>query len=164
MALAERGEAGLADMLEHQTHMGHVLREALKASGWRIVNSTPLPVVCFTRDGLVPTALLAALRERQIAWMSEAKLGGVPVIRACITSFRTTERDIEWVVSEMNSLASDLTFGNTERPEPIAARNRVLRDGRNNETGDDRNSWRLQRRTDDEGCGRADLPDSRLCI
>jgi len=52
--------------------------------------------------------LLAALRERQIAWMSEAQLGGVPVIRACITSFKTTERDIEWVVGEMNRLVSDL--------------------------------------------------------
>jgi hypothetical protein len=40
--------------------------------------------------------------------MSEAQLGGVPVIRACITSFKTTERDIEWVVGEMNRLASDL--------------------------------------------------------
>ena len=121
MSLAERGETGLAGMLEHQTRLGHVLREALRASGWHIVNSTPLPVVCFTRDGLVPTALLAALRERQIAWMSEAKLGGVSAIRACITSFRTTERDIEWVVGEMNSLASDLTFGKTEFPEPVTA-------------------------------------------
>jgi hypothetical protein len=56
----------------------------------------------------MPGELLAALRERQIAWMSEAQLGGVPVIRACITSFKTTERDIEWVVGEMNRLASDL--------------------------------------------------------
>ena len=64
--------------------------------------------MCFTRDGLVPGALLAALRERQIAWMSEAQLDGVPVVRACITSFRTTEQDIEWVVSEMNSLVSEL--------------------------------------------------------
>ena len=39
-------------MLEHQTRMGEVLRESLEAAGWRIVNSTPLPVVCFTRDGL----------------------------------------------------------------------------------------------------------------
>lgn len=113
MSLAERGEAGMADMLEHQTRMGDVLREALKASGWRIVNSTPLPVVCFTRDGLVPTALLATLRERQIAWMSEAELAGIPVIRACITSFRTTEQDVEWVVREMNCLASDLALGKT---------------------------------------------------
>jgi glutamate/tyrosine decarboxylase-like PLP-dependent enzyme len=121
MSLAERGETGLAGMLEHQTHMGHVLRDALKASGWRIVNSTPLPVVCFTREGLDHTAFLAALREHQIAWMSEAKLDGVSVIRACITSFRTTERDIEWVVSEMNTLASDMTFEKSECPEPMAA-------------------------------------------
>jgi glutamate/tyrosine decarboxylase-like PLP-dependent enzyme len=113
MSLAERGEAGYAGMIEHQTRMGQVLRELLIASGWRVVNSTPLPVVCFTRDGLAPTALLAALRERQIAWMSEAQLGGVPVVRACITSFKTTEQDIEWVVGEMNGLASDLTWGKT---------------------------------------------------
>jgi glutamate/tyrosine decarboxylase-like PLP-dependent enzyme len=108
MALAQHGEAGYAEMIEHQTHVGQVLRESLVASGWRIVNSTPLPLVCFTRDGLVPSELLAALRERQIAWMSEAQLGGVPVIRACITSFRTTKADIEWVVGEMNSIVHRL--------------------------------------------------------
>jgi glutamate/tyrosine decarboxylase-like PLP-dependent enzyme len=108
MALAEQSEAGYAAMLEHQARMGRVLRESLAASGWRIMNSTPFPVVCFTRDGLVPGVLLAALREQQIAWMSEAQLGGVPVVRACITSFKTTEQDIAWVVSEMNSLVSDL--------------------------------------------------------
>jgi glutamate/tyrosine decarboxylase-like PLP-dependent enzyme len=113
MTLAQRGEAGYAGMIEHQTHMGQVLREKLAVTGWRIVNSTPLPVVCFTREGLVPTALLASLRERQIAWMSEAQIGGVPVIRACITSFRTTEKDIEWVVAAMNSLASDSALGKT---------------------------------------------------
>jgi len=40
--------------------------------------------------------------------MSEAQLGGVAVMRACITSFKTTEQDIKWVVGEMNSLVSDL--------------------------------------------------------
>jgi len=107
MALAQYGEAGYAGMIEHQARIGQVLRESLVATGWRIVNYTPLPLVCFTRDGLVPSELLAALRERQIAWMSEAQLGGIPVMRACITSFRTTEKDIEWVVGEMNSLVSD---------------------------------------------------------
>jgi glutamate/tyrosine decarboxylase-like PLP-dependent enzyme len=106
MALAERGETGYAEMIDHQTRMGDVLREALVASGWRIVNSTPLPLVCFTRDGLAPGRLLAAMRERQTAWMSEAVVGGVPVMRACITSFRTTERDVEWVVKEMNHLVT----------------------------------------------------------
>jgi len=108
MALAEKGEAGYAAMLEHQVRMGDAMREMLGASDWRIVNSTPLPVISFTRDGLVTPQLLAQLRERQIAWMSDAELGGVPVMRACITSYRTTEENIAWVVSEMNKLVCDL--------------------------------------------------------
>jgi hypothetical protein len=64
-----------------------------------------LPLVCFTRDGLITANFLAALYERQIAWMSEVRLGdGAPVLRACITSFRTTDSDIEWVVREMSRL------------------------------------------------------------
>jgi glutamate/tyrosine decarboxylase-like PLP-dependent enzyme len=104
LALAHHGEAGYVEMIEHQTRMGDVLREALRSSGWRIVNSTPLPLVCFARDGVVPATFLAALHKRQIAWMSEARLGGIPVVRACITSFKTTERHIHWVVDEMNRL------------------------------------------------------------
>ena len=107
MALAEQGEAGYAEMIDHQARMGRLLRESLQDTGWRIVNSTPLPLVCFTRDGLVPSILLAALRENQVAWMSEAVLDGVSVVRACITSFRTTEQDIHCVVGQMNRLFSD---------------------------------------------------------
>jgi glutamate/tyrosine decarboxylase-like PLP-dependent enzyme len=104
LALAHQGESGYVEMIEHQARMGNVLRESLKGSGWRIVNSTPLPVVCFTRDGLAPARFVAALQQRQIAWMSEVQLGGRPVVRACITSFRTTESDINNVVGEMNRL------------------------------------------------------------
>ena len=106
MALAQNGESGYSEMLEHQTRMGHVLRQALQASGWRIVNATPLPLVCFTRPGLVPAEFLAALHQRQIAWMSEARVGDMAVIRACITSYRTTEEDIHWVVNEMKQLVA----------------------------------------------------------
>ena len=105
LALAHHGESGYVEMIEHQARMGDVLRESLTRSGWRVVNTTPLPLVCFTRDGLVTAKFLAALYARQIAWMSEVRLGdGAPVVRACITSFRTTESDIEWVVREMGRL------------------------------------------------------------
>jgi len=104
-SLAQHGESGYVEMIEHQARMGDVLRESIKRSGWRVVNTTPLPLVCFTRDGLDTAKFLAALYQRQIAWMSEVRLGaGAPVLRACITSFRTTEADIEWVVREMGSL------------------------------------------------------------
>ncbi len=105
LALAERGESGYAEMIERQAHLGDVLRASLIHAGWRIVNRTPLPLVCFTRDGLVTANFLASLYARQIAWMSEVRLGAdAPVLRACITSFRTTESDIERVVREMSEL------------------------------------------------------------
>ena len=105
LALAEHGESGYVEMIEHQARMGDVLRASLTRAGWRVVNTTPLPLVCFTRDGLVTAKFLAALLERQVAWMSEVRLGGAPVVRACITSFRTTESDIEWVVREIGRLS-----------------------------------------------------------
>jgi glutamate/tyrosine decarboxylase-like PLP-dependent enzyme len=107
LALAQQGESGYVEKIEHQTRMGDVLRESLKRAGWNVVNTTPLPLVCFAREGLVTGQFLKALYERQIAWMSEVRLGdGGPVIRACITSFRTTESDIEWVVREMTGLVT----------------------------------------------------------
>lgn len=106
MALAHHGESGYIEMIEHQARMGDVLRKSLTRTGWHIVNTTPLPVVCFTREGLVPAKFLEALYERQIAWMSEVRLGdSTPVLRACITSFRTTEADIEWVTDEISRIA-----------------------------------------------------------
>ncbi len=104
LALANLGESGYAAMIDHQAHLGNVLRQALMESGWKIVNETPLPLVCFTREHLDPTAFLAALKQRQIAWMSEARIDGVPVLRACITNFRTTEADIHQIVDEISGI------------------------------------------------------------
>ena len=75
-------------------------------TGWTVVNTTPLPLVCFTRDNLDVPKFLSALYARQIAWMSEVRLGGgAPVLRACVTSCRTTEADVEFVVREIGRLA-----------------------------------------------------------
>jgi aromatic-L-amino-acid decarboxylase len=104
LTLAQQGQTGQAAMIDHQTRMGNLLRDELIGSGWRIVNETPLPLICFTRDGLDVPKFLASLRESQIAWMAEAQLFGQRVVRACITSFKTTESDIRWVVNEMNCL------------------------------------------------------------
>src|SRR5215471_4211459 len=103
LALANLGEPGYAALIEYQARLGNVLRQALTASGWQLVNETPLPLVCFTRENLAPAAFLAALHRRQIAWMSEARIGA-PVLRACITNFRTTEADIHQIVEDMNQL------------------------------------------------------------
>ena len=107
MSLAERGEAGQAAMIEHQAQLGNVLRESLTASGWRIVNQTPLPVICFIRDGLDVPAFLADLKKEQVAWMSSVTIHGSSAVRACITSFKTTEIEVRDVVRAITRLASN---------------------------------------------------------
>ena len=92
-------------MIEHQARMGDLLRESLARAGWTIVNRTPLPLVCFTRDGLDAGRFLADLYERQIAWMSEVRLGDELAGRARVRdefphAARTTSSD---VVREMSS-------------------------------------------------------------
>ena len=106
LSLAECGEAGYVERIEHQTRMGGLLRRRLAGDGWRIVNATPLPLVCVARDGLVTSRFLKALYRQQIAWMSEVKLrDGSPAIRACLTSYRTQASDVEDVASEMTRVA-----------------------------------------------------------
>jgi aromatic-L-amino-acid decarboxylase len=108
LSLAEHGESGYVEMIEHQARMGDLLRTSLERAGWRVVNRTPLPLVCFTRPGLDASRFLADLYAQQIAWMSEVRFGEAsPVVRACVTSFRTTESDIEWVVREMSRLVGN---------------------------------------------------------
>jgi fatty-acyl-CoA synthase len=104
LTLAHYGEGGYAAMLEHQARMGDLLRELLAREGWRIVNTTPLPLVCFTRDGIEVSKFLLAMHERQIAWMSEVRFGPLSAIRACITSFHTNESHIRQIVREMGEL------------------------------------------------------------
>jgi aromatic-L-amino-acid/L-tryptophan decarboxylase len=95
LALAERGERGYAAMIERQAHLGDVLREALRRTGWRIVNRTPLPLVCFTRDGLDTAAFLAPCTGarspgcRKSAWPA-ARRSCAPVSRATGRRRRTS--------------------------------------------------------------------------
>lgn len=108
LSLAQQGEQGQAETIERQTQLGDLLRNELRESGWNVVNSTPFPLVCFTRRGIDTGKFLACMRERQVAWMSEAIVHGQSVVRACITSFRTTEEDVRDVIAEMNRIASEI--------------------------------------------------------
>ena len=102
MALAAIGRDGYAAQIEHDCRLGERLRARLRDDGWRIVNDTPLPLVCFvpaSDDGDAAGAELAAIARHVVAsgtaWISVAELAGRPALRACITSYRTTERDVD---------------------------------------------------------------------
>jgi aromatic-L-amino-acid/L-tryptophan decarboxylase len=99
MSLAALGRRGYAAQIEHDCGLGERLRARLREDGWRIVNETSLPLVCFVPDEDFSSERLAAIaRELEtsgVAWVSVAQLGAQRALRACITSHRTTEEDID---------------------------------------------------------------------
>ncbi|MCP2339342.1 pyridoxal phosphate-dependent decarboxylase family protein [Actinomadura rupiterrae] len=101
LTLATAGRTGYADLIEHQTALGDVLRNRLDEAGWTIVAPSPLPVVCFTRPDATADDL-EAVADRVVrsgrAWISTTRLAGRPALRACITNFATTETEIEALV------------------------------------------------------------------
>lgn len=107
MTIAELGHDGLAARIEHHTSMGDLLRRELSASGWRLVNDSPLAIVCFTHPEIEPgTTTTTAVVERVVrggrAWISEVRLSGPQLaLRACITSHRTRPEDIRILVDEL---------------------------------------------------------------
>ncbi len=110
LSLAELGLDGYRELIEHQAAMGERLRELLAEAGWRVVNDTRLPLVCFTHPELEAGrksrigALVAAVQRRDRVWISKVVLtGGRPVARACITSFRTDEDDLRVLVDEVET-------------------------------------------------------------
>jgi glutamate/tyrosine decarboxylase-like PLP-dependent enzyme/glutathione synthase/RimK-type ligase-like ATP-grasp enzyme len=100
LSLAELGLDGWGRLIEHQAEMGTWLRRRLRQAGYRVVNDTPLPLVCFTHpDGLEAVEVARRVVESGQAWISPVSLGGGPlVLRACITSFRTEQADLEALV------------------------------------------------------------------
>ena len=67
-----------------------------------VANRTPLPVVCFHRQGVDLVALLARVHQGRKVWLSSLALpGGPTVLRACITSYQSTEADVEVLLAAL---------------------------------------------------------------
>jgi hypothetical protein len=89
------------------------LRTRLRTAGWIVVNETALPLVCATHDdiraGRCTTAgIVQSVQARGHVWISDVVLGGHErVLRACITSFRTVEEDLDVLVNELEHARTD---------------------------------------------------------
>ena len=104
MTLAELGAEGLAKQIEHHAEIAEVLRKRLIDTGWTIVSDSPLAIVCFTRDDVDIHAVCADVVRRGKAWISPlVREGRVPALRACVTNYETSERDVEALIESLES-------------------------------------------------------------
>ncbi len=112
LSLAVAGWEGYAAAFRHQAAMGNLLRRELEASDWQITNRTKLPVVCFVDrrnhvEGKSRAFIEAVAREvvsSGEAWISVTRVqDDMPVLRACITSYRATSEDILALVRALDA-------------------------------------------------------------
>jgi aromatic-L-amino-acid/L-tryptophan decarboxylase len=115
MSLAAAGRGGYAAQIEHDCYLGDRLRTRLRRDRWRIVNDTPLPVVCFlpgtpenSANGTL-TQIARNVEASGAAWISVADLPSGPALRACITSHRSTEEDVDAVCAALAAAADHRT-------------------------------------------------------
>jgi glutamate/tyrosine decarboxylase-like PLP-dependent enzyme len=102
LSLAVAGWDGYRDAIRHMTEMGNLLRSELRANGWEVVNDTPLPLVCFRRDGVDLDAVAREVVASGKAWISTTRLGRTEaVLRACITNFETGPEHIRTLVAAL---------------------------------------------------------------
>ena len=105
LALAAAGWEGLAAHVERAVAVIDRVKERLAASGWRIVNDSPLAVL-----NAVPPAELGDVRAlvRRVvisgrAWVAPATLEGQDVVRICATNGETTIEDVDALVQALNA-------------------------------------------------------------
>jgi glutamate/tyrosine decarboxylase-like PLP-dependent enzyme len=110
MSLAESGEENFRQLLDYQTGLGNYMRNQLLSRGWKVINPTPLPVICFTHPAIeggeasVSNMLQQIYAEGRL-WISAISIGNQQkVFRACITNYHTCEKDIDFIVEELEKL------------------------------------------------------------
>jgi glutamate/tyrosine decarboxylase-like PLP-dependent enzyme len=105
MALAVLGWDGYQAHIDQARGLANRLVALLGANGWRVVNDSPLAVVCFVDAKVAADPLLVA--ERVVAdgraWISAARFEGRPVLRACITSHFTRPEHLEALVAALET-------------------------------------------------------------
>ncbi len=106
LTLAIAGRQSYAESINHQFLMAESLASLLQQSGWQVINEASLGIVCFTHPGVDAGRNNAArmVMYEQIsnkvtatgdAWISTTRLAGRPVLRACITNYRTRLKDVQ---------------------------------------------------------------------
>jgi aromatic-L-amino-acid decarboxylase len=107
------GWKGYSETIWHQIEMGELLRKKLVENNWLIMNSTPLPLVCFTDEKhMDDPSFTKDICEKVIrsgeAWLSLYPVNGTSTLRACITNYNTSPEDIKALVSLVGRIRDEV--------------------------------------------------------
>ncbi len=105
LSLAAAGWDGYAAHVDRAIELAALLARGLHALGWRVVNDSPVAVLCIVPPAGAPAPELIAARVVAAgrAWVSVAHFEGTQVIRACISNGRTTPQDVGVLLTELEA-------------------------------------------------------------
>ena len=108
--------AGYEAHIEHAIALAAHAKDLLQGKGWKVVNASPLAVLCI----IPPHAEVSAssIAERILAsgrvWVSVASFEGQQVVRACVTNGETSTDDVDELVQALEE-AFRIEAGATSR-------------------------------------------------
>lgn len=118
LSLAVAGWEGYRAALRRQIDLGGLLRDELSAAGWRVVNATPLPVVCFDAGGSGDADLLKltakSVNVSGAARIFLVRLGDRTALRACVTNPATEAADVTALVALLGRARAEVLSGRVD--------------------------------------------------
>src|SRR5262249_19406281 len=107
LSLAAAGWSGYAGHVEHAIDLAEALKVRLHSKGWRVINASPVAVVCFQPPPGAPSAaeIVRRVLASGQAWISTTTFEEKPVIRACVTHGATTTKDVDILVAALDTAA-----------------------------------------------------------
>ncbi len=114
-SLRAYGAEGYRDVVEQNVIQAQRLGEALERSGYfRLLAPVKMCVVCFTlntEESRLPGQIqvfLQTLIRRGVVYVTPTVYGGVPAMRAALVNWRTTDKDTEMAIRELESAAASV--------------------------------------------------------
>ena len=110
LSLATLGIDGYRRHIERSLYLAAYLRKSLEHARWRVLNDSPVAVVCFTDqdDGFSAATAADEIVGAGRCWISAATFEGRDVLRACVTSHFTTEEHLDRLVDDLNAVRASL--------------------------------------------------------
>jgi glutamate/tyrosine decarboxylase-like PLP-dependent enzyme len=110
MSLQYHGRSIFRDAIALDLHHAQLLGEFVRGEpAFEIMAPVPLSAVCFRHRTADNAALLQRVIERGRVYLSNATVGGQFCLRACFVNNRTTDTDVDAIVSEVLGAAAELT-------------------------------------------------------
>ncbi|MBL7112856.1 MAG: pyridoxal-dependent decarboxylase [Bacteroidales bacterium] len=103
------GWEGFRKTIQHQADIGDYLKKELAGHGWKLYNTTLLPVACFNapehhEDQKFAKYLCDRVIQSGKAWISIYQINGRNTLRACITNYATGKKEIDNLIELLNTL------------------------------------------------------------